>query len=68
MEYYYVQLIELKKNDKSPRKKRIFLLENVIYSNPYDKDDPNNEITATVIKVYEPESYEQKFSEEEKKF
>ena len=55
------ELVDFKGKDENPRTKQIFLSEKVIYDNPYNKDDPNNKLSATVTKVYEPESYEEKF-------
>ena len=55
------ELVDFTGKDENPRTKQIFLSEKVIYDNPYNKDDANNGLTATVTKVYEPESYEKKF-------
>ena len=55
------ELVDFTGKDENPRTKQIFLSEKVIYDNPYNKDDANNGLIATVTKVYEPESYEKKF-------
>ena len=47
--------------DGDPRKRELFLSERVIYHDSKNNKDPNNGLSATIVKIYKPESDAEKY-------